>query len=350
MKERKFFLNPSDMETPGLIKVRAPVRISFSGGGTDLSEYFLNHEGCVLSTTINKYVTVALRKTDNKGGILVYLESFKAKKILDLKHSTPQADDPFSPIAAALTMFHITSGLEVAVSSDLKPANGLGTSSALTVALISGLCAVKGVKVTKGQIAQKAVFLERDVLHRAGGFQDQYAASFGGFNLIEFHRKGTVSVSPVRVSAGVLKSLEKNLLLYQLKGSRNSSMHQDVLIRSISQNEKATQALHILKSNSYRMKDALSDGKFMEFAKILHENWILKKRSSPVITNSQIDHIYQTALQGGAIGGKLLGAGGGGCLLFYCPVQFQKRVKDALLSAGGEFIDITFEDKGVHVL
>lgn len=330
--------------------VKAPVRISFSGGGTDFPEYFMKYGGCVLSTTIDKYITVKLHKKEDSEDIKIHLESFKSTKVIKSTTLRRVVNDLYTPIISTLRMFHEIPGLELDISSDIKPGNGLGTSSALIVSLIGGLSACSKARITKEQLAQKAIYLEREILGRTGGFQDQYASSFGGFNLMEFYKKDTVSVTSVRISHETLKNLEDNLLLFQLKGNRNSSIKQATLVRNILQNKKVIQALHLLKRNTYKMQDALRDNNLNDFAKILHLNWELKKDTSSVISNNQIDSIYKKALQNGAIGGKLLGAGGGGCLLLYCPVNDQNSLKKSLQTFDGRFIDFKFESKGFHIL
>lgn len=324
---------------------QAPVRISFAGGGTDIPSYFNIYGGCVISTTINHYIRVRIREY-KKDGIKVDLQSYHESKILDDRSIGCYFGDHFDIVKAACKLVGIISGVEIIVGSSIHPASGLGTSSATAVSLLAALSAYKKEKLTKLELAQKAVDLERKMLKIIGGYQDQYAVSFGGLNFISFFQNNKISLKPLNVSAKTKERLQNNLMLYYLGGNRKEHKQQQMLVGMIAKRKSTLAALHRMKELCYKMRDSLLADDLEGFARLLHQSWVLKKSTSPNISNKKIDDVYRYVQKLGVIGGKLLGSGGGGCLLLCCPKEKQSQVYRYLNKNGGEFIPFRFESQG----
>lgn len=335
---------PAPASTYTVIRSRAPLRISFCGGGTDVPPYPERHGGCVLSCTIDKYAYVSTRKYDS-AKIKVRSEDFGVELEFD------GCDRSLSgKLDIAQAIFHRFSvmGLECHLQSDAPPGSGLGSSSAMIVALIYAMARHKNIHLTASEVAELAVAIERGDLGILGGLQDQYASAFGGFNFIEFSRDG-VLVTPLRIRPDIMSELHYHLLLCYTGRTRLSSNIIVDQIRNVESSEgQVMHSLERLKSLTHDLKSALLNGKIFEFGEILDEAWSLKRNLAHDVTNGSVDELYAVARSAGALGGKLLGAGGGGYLLVCVPFPKRRAVREALGRAGACVVDFQFDESGVQ--
>lgn len=325
-----------------VVRCQAPLRISFCGGGTDVPPYPELYGGCVLSCTIDKYASVSVR---SHPGQLVRVESRDLKRVIEF---SSHEDDGEPDLAKSIIRRFGETSLDCYMHSDAPPGSGLGSSSAMIVALIGALAQRNGYDLTPYEIARLALKVEREDLQIAGGMQDQYAASFGGFNFIEFTKQGVV-VNPLRIAQETLDELRYNLLLCYTGRTRFSSnilAEQTANVRA--KDDDAMNGLGHLKAMAVEMKRALLTGDCAAFGNLLHEAWVQKRRLASGITNRAIDEMYEEARRVGAIGGKLLGAGGGGYLLLFVPFTVRERVRSLLENMGGSTVDFQFEPRGAR--
>lgn len=325
-----------------VVRSQAPLRISFCGGGTDVPPYPETHGGCVLSCTIDKYAYVSARArlTDS-----VRVESRDLKRVIEF---ASHEDDGEPDLAKSIIRRFGEVSLECYMHSDAPPGSGLGSSSAMIVALIGALARRNGLVLDPYHVAELALKVEREDLQISGGLQDQYAASFGGFNFIEFTASGVI-VNPLRVAPDTLDELHYNLLLcYTGKTRLSSNILTEQTANVVSKNERVMEGLSALKDMTVEMKRALLRGDCPTFGSLLHDAWQLKRTFASGITDAAIDEMYETARNAGAIGGKLLGAGGGGFLLFFVPFTRRESVRDALENVGGVIVDFQFEPRGMR--
>lgn len=305
-----------------MIISRTPFRISFAGGGTDLREFYSREEGQVISTGIDKYIYVAVKRqtaiSECKFRINWSKVEFK-DRIEDIEHPI---------IREALKIMDMDFPLEISTFADIPANTGLGSSSSFAVGLLHALFALKGKMVTKGTLADMAAHLEVDVLGRNIGKQDHYAAAYGNMNVFTFHKDGTVSVDPVFYRPETKMEVERHLMLFYtvLKRDANNILQ--------AQRAKTNEKHHVLaemKNQVAPLREILSSGNNLsEFGQTLHRGWLLKKSITDEVSSSQIDEYYERALKAGALGGKLLGAGGGGFLLFFVEPKDQGAVADSL--------------------
>ncbi len=304
-----------------MIITRTPFRISFVGGGSDLPNFYHRHEGAVLSSSINKYMYVTIHPSFSRGETVIkYSRTETVSDVHKLRH----------PIARQLLLDHGIEGCEIVSTADVPSGTGLSTSSAYTVGLVHALYAYEGKYCSQERIAAEACRLEIEELGEPIGKQDQYGTAVGGLKVIRFLPDDSVEVDPVVVSRAVQKELNENLLLFYTGLTHNAGeilREQDKNV--VSESDKFN-TLVKMTSLVYDMRDALSAGRLDDFGAILNENWQLKRSLTVAISNDFIDRYYDIAMQNGALGGKLLGAGGGGFLLFYCPKEKQLRLKAAL--------------------
>jgi D-glycero-alpha-D-manno-heptose-7-phosphate kinase len=305
-----------------MIISRTPFRISFFGGGTDYPKWYQENSGAVLSTTIDKYCYISLRYLppffEHKHRI-VYSIIENVRTVREIKHPAAKA---------LLELFKINKGIEIHHDGDLPARSGLGSSSAFTVGMLNCLYALKGKIVSKTELAKQAIRVERDILKENVGSQDQIAVAHGGFNKIVFHSDHNFKLVPMTLHRGKIDLLQKRLLLIYTGLSRFATEIAGEQIKNTSKKkiellamqQMVDQAIDILNSN--RDID--------EFGRLLHESWKLKRGLSSKITNGQIDSLYSTALKYGAIGGKLLGAGGGGFMLLFVPPEKQITIREKL--------------------
>ncbi len=302
-----------------MIISRTPFRISFAGGGTDLPAFYRTEPGAVTATTIDKYMYI----TVNKRFDATLRVSYSKTEIVD------RADDLQHPIVReALRMTGLVEGLEITSIADLPAGTGMGSSSAFTVGLLHALYAYQGRAVSAGELARQACRIEIEILGEPIGKQDQYAAAYGGLNRIRFNPDETVFVDPVITTPEVRAELDANLLLFYTGTTRRAST---ILARQREQTEASRDLLVRMRDIAERMALALQDGRRLnDFGQLLHEAWLLKRSVAEGITSPDIDRWYEAARQAGALGGKVLGAGGGGFLLFFVERQNQDRVRRAL--------------------
>ena len=333
-----------------LIRARAPLRISFCGGGTDVPPYCDERGGVVLSATINRYATA----TVVPGG-----QTFNVRSIDYDQSITYGVDDPFvydgqlDLAKGVLDHFRsqegLTAGLEVTLHNDAPPGSGLGSSSAITVALVSALVELVRLPIDDYYIANLAYRIEREEVGIKGGKQDQYATTFGGFNLIEFHPGGAVLVVPLRLRQETVWELEHSLIFAYVGGGHYSDQ---IIAKQVRNYEtRRTESIHAmdrLKVLTQDMKRALLVGDLREFGELLHLAWESKRQMAVGISNAKIDDLYTAALQAGALGGKMNGAGGGGFMMFVCDPLRRYAVQEALRKAGSQLVNLTFVDPGVR--
>lgn len=330
------------------IHARAPLRISFAGGGTDVPPFPQKEGGCVLSATISMYAYGSLHpRTDGQIGI----------ESLDLgitENYAPGAellyDGKLDLIKAAVLKLEgqASGGFDLFLHTDAPPGSGLGSSSALMVTLVGLLREFKKIPLMDYEIARLAWVIERQELGIKGGLQDQYAATFGGFNFIEFFEDRVV-VNPLRISEDVRCELEHNLLLYYTGQTRLSAkIIEDQSSRYEQGEEETLSGLRELKSITIEMKNLLLRRELDEFGALLHVAWENKKKLSPKISSPEIEAMYEEARSAGALGGKVSGAGGGGYMLFYCPFEKKHKVAKRLMRLGGSITDFRFAPYGLQ--
>lgn len=299
-----------------MIISRAPVRISMGGGGTDLPSYYEKFGGFLLAASINRYVHILLNKRFEESIRLSYSETEIVNKISEIKHSIFKASLQYSGIKKQI---------EIVSIADVPSNCGLGTSSTFTVSLLSALFSYKREYKSLHELAECACNIEINILKEPIGKQDQYAAVFGGFNGYTFHKDGKVTVEPVKISDGSLMELQNNMFLFFLNKKRSAS---DILKvqnkKTKDNNDDVINRLHKIKDIGLYTKRILEQNKINEFGEILHEHWLIKKGISKKISDPFIDEVYECAIKNGALGGKVIGAGGGGFLLFYCPYEKSK--------------------------
>jgi D-glycero-alpha-D-manno-heptose-7-phosphate kinase len=327
---------------------RAPVRISFVGGGTDLPAFFLQHGGAVVSATIDKYVYVILSV---HGGPELQILSSDYRTFY--RHTPGEAllwEGDLNLPRAILHEFGIFHGVSMFLASEVPPGTGLGSSSTLTVAAVKAVSAARGQTLSKDEVAQLATRVELEKMGMPIGYQDQYAAAFGGLNFIEFDASGA-HVTPLPTPPGALEKLQSSLLLFFTGTARESSK---ILSRQRAATERSeAEVLHALTSvrdMAYELRDTLQRGDVAGFGEILHAGWEHKKKFASGISNPEIDEAYQTARAHGALGGKITGAGGGGFLMLYCQDGAQAAVTEALEARGLRRMDFHFEQGGARVL
>ena len=328
------------------VRCRAPLRISFGGGGTDVPPYPEERGGAVLSTTIGKYAySTLIGRSDDRINVrsLDYDIVASYSVNAELKY-----DGNLDLVKAAIRTMGVRNGCDLFLHTDAPPGSGLGTSSALVVAIVGAFRRWLKLPLTGYDIAELAYHIERDEAGIKGGRQDQYAATFGGFNFIEFLGKTTI-VNPLRIDWDTINELEYRLMLCYTGGTRLSAgILDDQVTRYVEGTAEVLSAFEETKRLAFDMKNALLLGKLNEFGALLHQAWCCKKRLSRKITDPQIDELYELAKENGAIGGKLLGAGGGGYLLFLCEFDKWHIVAEKLERAGGKIVGFTFDLRGMQ--
>jgi D-glycero-alpha-D-manno-heptose-7-phosphate kinase len=334
-----------DVSQARYCRARAPLRLSFCGGGTDVSPYPEEHGGVVLSATINQYAYASLRPRRDARVTLASLDYD-----MSAKYDHPRGmrfDGQLDLLKAAIKALKVRRGLDLWVHSDAPPGSGLGSSSTMMVALIGVLSEWLRQPRSGYETAELAYRVERVDLGLAGGRQDQYAAAFGGFNFIEFRRDANV-VNPLRVRPEVVRELEYRLLLCYMGQTRQSAR----IIERQTENYRAgrrgtVEALHRLKQQTLEMKEALLLGDVDGMGELLHDAWTSKKRLEAGISNSRVDRLYLLARRAGAIGGKMPGAGGGGYFLLLTRFDRKHRVAAALERHGAQVVPFQFEPHGL---
>ncbi len=333
-----------------IYRSRAPLRIGLAGGGTDVSPYCDLYGGAVLNATVSLYAHASIRPLEKPEVILQAIDreeevTLPATESLPLEEPLLLHRGVYNRICAMVGKplpCHLSSHV------DVPPGSGLGTSSTLVVALIGAFVEWLNLPLGEYDIARLAYEIERIDLGQAGGRQDQYAATFGGVNFMEFYADERVIVNPLRIRPEYLYELEHNLLLFYTETSRYSSNIIEEQKSHIVRGEKtALEATHRLKEEAFRMKEALLKGRINEIGEILHEGFENKRRVASHVSTPLLEEIYQAARAAGATGGKVSGAGGGGFMLFYCPGNTRHFVKKALSSFQGRFFEYHFVKHGL---
>lgn len=314
-----------------MIITRTPFRISFFGGGTDFPAWYQEHGGAVLSTTINKYCYISCRH-------LPPFFSHKHRIVYSIVENVSTVDEIRHPVVrAVLRLRRVEEGVEIHHDGDLPARSGLGSSSSFTVGLLNALHALQGTMASKQALADDAIHVEQHLLAENVGCQDQIASAFGGLNRVDFHRDRSFSVTPIVCPPSRLEMLRAHLMLFFTGATRISS---DVIARQARNTARNTAVLMQMKAQVQTAVEVLCDSliDIREFGSMLHEGWQLKKSLSDGVSTSLIDEAYTAARRAGALGGKVLGAGGGGFMLFFVPPEAHGAVRDAL----GRLVHVPF--------
>lgn len=324
-----------------MIIARSPLRITLGGGGTDLASYYEDHEGFLIAAAIDKYVYVTLMRPFTEGIYLKYSQLEHVNAISEVKH-------PIIREALSLMNFR-TPQIEITTLADIPAGTGLGSSGSFTTALLKGLFTHRKRHLHQEELAELACHIEIDKLGEPIGKQDQYIAAIGGLTCFTFHKDGKVSTKPLNISMDTLFDLEDNLLLFFTGFSRSAGgILKDQKVRSQSQDVEMLNNLHYVKDLGLRSKKALEDGNTQLFGELMHEHWEHKKRRSGGMSNPQIDEWYDIGMKNGAIGGKLVGAGGGGFLMFMA--KDRNQVRHAMAKAGLEEVRFKFDFEGTKIV
>jgi D-glycero-alpha-D-manno-heptose-7-phosphate kinase len=327
-----------------LYRAKAPLRVSFAGGGTDVAPFPAEEGGLVLSATINRYAYAALAPRDD-GQICIESVDFG----LSVNYGVEEDlvfDGRLDLVTAAIRKLG-RGGFDLFLHSNAPPGSGLGSSSSVVVTLIGVLTEFHRLALTDYEIAQLAFTLEREDLGIKGGLQDQYAATFGGFNFLEMDGERVI-VNPLRMASDVIHELEHNMLLCYTGTTRASDRIIDDQTGRLREGEEgALEGLRMQKQLAVEMKNALLRRRLNDFGELLGTAWEYKKKMSPKITTAFIDEAYEEARRNGALGGKVTGAGGGGYMLFYCPFHRKHKVAEALIAMGASVAEFEFTHEGL---
>ena len=324
-----------------MIIVRSPLRISLGGGGTDFASYYENHEGFLIAAAIDKYVYVNLMRPFSEGIFLKYSQLESTKKVQKIKH-------PIIRECLKLLDFK-TPQIEIAAFADIPSGTGLGSSGSFTTALLKALYLHSRKHLKPDELAALACHVEIELLGEPIGKQDQYIASIGGVTSFTFNKDHSVITKDLNISLSTLHELEDNLLLFFTGYSRSASnILKDQKIRSIANDKNMFENLHYVKQLGYRSKELLEKGNLLEFGELMHEHWENKKRRSEGMSNTKINEWYNIGLKNGAKGGKLVGAGGGGFLMFMA--QDREKLRRAMSDQGLEEVRFKFDFEGTKVL
>jgi D-glycero-alpha-D-manno-heptose-7-phosphate kinase len=324
-----------------MIIARSPLRITLGGGGTDLASYYCEHEGFLIAAAIDKYVYVTVMRPFTEGIYLKYSALEHVERAADVKHPI---------IREALTLQELaTPQIEITTLADIPAGTGLGSSGSFTTALLKGLYAHRRKLIHPQELAELACHIEIERLREPIGKQDQFIAAYGGLTCFTFHKDHRVSAEPLKASMETMFDLEENLLLFFTGFSRSAGgILQDQHSRSQQNDGEMLANLHYVKELGYRSKAALEAGDVARFGELLHEHWEHKKLRSGSMSNSQIDTWYKLGRSNGAIGGKLVGAGGGGFLMFYAADR--AKLRHAMAAAGLEEVRFRFDFEGTKVV
>jgi len=324
-----------------MIIARSPLRITLGGGGTDLASYYGDHEGFSVAAAIDKYVYVTVMRPFSPGIYLKYSALEHVDRVADIKH-------PIIREALALQNFE-TPQIEITTLADIPAGTGLGSSGSFTTALLKALYTHQRKVAHAPELAELACDIEINRLREPVGKQDPFIAAFGGITCLTFHKDHRVTIQPLRVSTKTVFELEDNLLLFFTGFNRAAGgILRDQDVRSQAREPDMLRNLDYVKALAYRSKEALETGNLARFGELMHEHWEHKKRRSDGISNPQIDKWYSQAMRNGAIGGKLVGAGGGGFLMFYAADR--SRLRQTMAEAGLEEVRFRFDFEGTKVV
>jgi D-glycero-alpha-D-manno-heptose-7-phosphate kinase len=334
-----------------IYRSKAPLRLGLAGGGTDVSPYSDLYGGAILNATISLSAYASIEILNDNKIIIEALDrkekqEFESMDVLPIDGKLDLLKGVYNRIKKDFPFQH--NGLRLSTFVDAPAGSGLGTSSTLAVAVLGAFSEMLKLPLGDYDAAHLAYDIERNDLLLAGGRQDQYAATFGGVNFMEFYDNDKVIVNPLRIRSSYLHELENNLLLYFTSTSRESAAIIKEQVKNVNdKNEKSIEAMHQLKEQAKMMKESLLKGKLNELGEILDFGFQQKRKMAANISNSNIEELYESAKKAGATGGKISGAGGGGFMIFYCPGNTRHAVKEALLAFGGEVRNYTFTKYGL---
>lgn len=326
-----------------MILARAPYRISLGGGGTDLPSYYSKHGGFILSAAVNKY-------------LYIYVNRPAADEFIRLKYSRYEqvetADEvQHDLVRPALKELGVGGSLEIASMADVPAGTGLGSSGTYLVALLTALYELKREKVPTQALAEQACHIEMEIAGHPAGKHDPYLAAFGGFTCLDIDSDGRVKVSPLNISITTVEEFRSNVLVFYTGVTRSSSDILEAQRQDTARGDATVvESLHQTKELGYRVKEALETGDLERFGMLLDEHWENKKRRSRMISDPKLDQMYETAKGCGGLGGKIMGAGGGGFFMFYCPNKSKARVRKELTAQGLREMAYDFDFEGSKVL
>ena len=320
-----------------MIIVQTPLRVSFFGGGTDFPSFYLSEGGSILSSTIDKYIYVMIKKRFDTKLRIGYTRTEMVDTVDEVEHEL---------IREALRLTGINRGVEITTMGDIPATGtGLGSSGAVTVGALHGMYTYLGEMVTAERLAREACHIEIDILRKPIGVQDQYIAAYGGLRFLEFKPSGEIVINRIELEPSLKRKLNESLLLFFTGMSRSSETILDEQERNIQNN---IEILREMKKLAYEAHKEIKAGNIDIIGELLHISWVLKKKLATNISNQTIDDIYNTALKAGAIGGKITGAGGGGFLLLYCQYEKREAVRSALSSL--QELPFQLEQDGTKVI
>jgi len=324
-----------------MIIARSPLRITLGGGGTDLPSYYRDHEGFLIAAAINKYVYVTVMRPFSEGIYLKYSELEHVASVDQVQHRI---------IREALKIQELrTPQIEITTLADIPAGTGLGSSGSFTTALLEALYAHRRGLIHPQELAELACHIEIDRLGEPIGKQDQYIAAYGGLTCFTFNKDDSVTAVPLNVSMDTLFDLEDSILLFFTGYSRSASgILKDQNTRTKVNDEEMLKNLHFVKELGFRSRDALEAGDCVKFGELMHEHWEHKKRRSEGMSNLKIDEWYELGIKNGAVGGKLVGAGGGGFLMFYA--SDRNKLRHAMKGAGLDEVRFGFDFEGTKVI
>lgn len=331
-----------------IIRAKAPLRISFAGGGSDIEPYASEHGGIVINAAINKYAHTTIKPRMDK---IIHITSLDFNSEVEFHINDKLLYDGNLDLVKAvikrLSLKNLTNGYDCYIKCDAPPGTGLGSSSSVVISLIGALCKMNNLNLSNYDMAQLAYEIERKDLGYPGGKQDQYAASFGGFNYMEFKNDQTI-INSLKIGENISNELNSNLLLCYLGKSRVSEGIIDSQVNSYRKKEvKIIDAMDTLKRIALEVKNSLITGNLDQFGELLNQAWIHKKLTSEKISNKEINNIYDIAIKSGSLGGKISGAGGGGFMYFYCPFNKKHIIANALKKKGVKIVEFNFELSGL---
>jgi len=325
-----------------MIVSRTPFRITLGGGGTDLPSYYKEHGGFIFSFCLSKYMYICINRPSADDLIrLKYSISESVESVEDLQHDIAKA---------CLQRVNINSRIEIASLSDIPAGSGLGSSSTYTVGLLNALHSLNGEYKSLEFLADEACKIEMDILKKPMGKQDQYLAALGGFVMLEIDKDGTVKSEKIQLDKSIMNELNRNLLIFYTGQQRkNDKILKEQDDSTKNNQEEVLNSLHYIKESGYKILDIVKSGNLDELGGMFRDHWEMKKKLSSGVTNDKIDSIYNIALNNGATGGKITGAGGGGFFTFYCSQDHQK-LRNAMKAEGLKELDYSFDLDGSRII
>jgi D-glycero-alpha-D-manno-heptose-7-phosphate kinase len=324
-----------------MIISRTPFRVSLAGGGSDFAEYYRQRTGNVVSMAINRYMYVTVNRRFDDSIRVSYTRTEIVDRVEDVQHDL---------IREAMKLVGVSSGIELTTIADLPAGIGLGSSSTLTVGALNALYALKGERRSPEDLARQACEIEIDILGRPIGKQDQYIAAYGGLQDIYFKRDGSVSVYPVLCAIPRRDQLVRRLMLFYTGIHREAGSVLQEVKAHLERHDETRARIDALVALTSRVRDALTSGRIGTIGKVLDASWALKKQMASGVSNGHLDGLYAKALQAGADGGKVSGAGGGGCLLLFVKPSARARVRAAMVEAGLREVPFGFELEGSRII